>query len=213
MATKLGVLNAALTELGQRVLTDTGEAVEAGRVLSSVYDNVVQQCLTSGSWNFAMETVKLTYDTGDVPNFGYAKVFSKPTDWLRTSAVSEDEFFYAPLTRYYDDSTYLSAENSPIYLRYVSNDTGLGLNLTRWPQHFTRYVELELAERVCLRLTQSSSKKDDIEKDKVRVRREALAIDAMNEAQPKFTPPGSWSLARGGRSSRRDRGSRSTLIG
>ena len=212
MTTKIGLFNNALLELGHVSLTDTGEAVEAGRLLNQVYDQVVDECLSVGSWNFAMETIQADADTGVTPEFGYAKVFSKPSDWVRTIGISDDEYFSAPLLHYYDDANFWSADYSPIYVRYVSDDTGLGLELTRWPPSFARFVELELAARVAYKITQSDGVSASVQtmRDKARLR--ALNQDAMNEPQPKFAPPGSWTLARGGRS-RGDRGSRSKLTG
>ncbi len=212
MATKKAVFNGALTEIGHRVLTDTGEDVEAGRVLVERYDQVVRDCLSAGSWNFAMETIKSDADTGVTPEFGFTEVFAKPSDWMRTFAVSMDEYFNFPLLGYYDDASFWSADSTPIYIRYVSDDTGLGFELTRWPAAFARYVELELATRTAKRLSQDVdiSKLEDT-RDKAR--RRSLNHDAMDEPQPKFTPPGTWTTARGGRTSRDDRGNRGSLTG
>ena len=213
MATKLGVINGALLDLGSRRVTDTGEDNEAVEDMVGVWDRVVDDCLSAGSWNFATETVKLEADTGVTPEFGFTEVFAKPSDWLRTAGVSLDEYFGRPLTQYYDDVGFLSADATPIYLRYVSNDTGMGLELARWTPAFTRYVELELAARVGGRVTQNGAIMVEVRKERDRARKAALTQDAMNEAQPKFLPPSSWTLARGGRSSRNDGGSRGSLIG
>ena len=112
-----------------------------------------------------------------------------------------------------DDASFWSADTSPIYVRYVSNDTGLGLELTRWPAAFTRFVELELAVRSCMKLTQDKILRDELKKDRDKARLTAKNHDAMNEANPKFAPQGSWNRSRGGRSGRGDRGSRSSLTG
>lgn len=214
MATKIQIFNNALVELGHRRLSDTGEAVKAGRELNAVYDEVVADCLEAGSWNFAMETIKVTADTGVTPGFGFTEVFAKPTDWIRTFNVSEDEYFAQPLLAFYDDQGFWSADNSPLYVRYVSNDTGMGLELTRWPATFRRFVELELADRVAFNITQSDGLRESIGKLRDKARKTALNRDAMNEAQPKFAPPGTWTQARNGRvGSRRDRGSRGSLTG
>lgn len=211
MATKLGIWNNALLELGHNALSDTGEVVEAARLLTRVHSQVVEECIAAGSWNFAMETIKATADTGVTPAFGYTEVFAKPSDWVRTIGVSEDENFAIPLTQYYDDSNFWSANSSPIYIRYVSDDTGLGLNLTRWPATFTRYVELALADRIAMKVEQSQAPR--VKEDLKTARRAALNHDAMNEAQPKFLPPGSWTSSRGGATARGDRGNRGSLTG
>src|SRR3972149_2646024 len=124
MATKIGLFNGALVELGHRPLFDTGEAGEAGGELYPRVSQVLGECLSSGSGNFATETIQADADTGVTPAFGYTEVFAKPTDWVRTVGVSLDEYFNYPLTQYYDDDTVWSADSSPIYVRYVSNDTG-----------------------------------------------------------------------------------------
>lgn len=213
MATKLGLFNNALLELGHKPLSDTGEAVVAGRTLVDVYDAVVAECLSEGSWNFAMETIKATSDTGVEPGFGYSEVFAKPSDWVRTYAVSGDEYFTYPLTQFYDDSTFWSADYSPIYVRYVSNDTGLGMDLSRWPALFERYVTLELASRVCYKITQSMEIRGAMESMRDIARTKAKNKDSMDESQPKFPPEGSWSRSRSGRSSRGDRGNRGSFTG
>lgn len=216
MPTKLQLWNFALVdELGIDPLSDTGEPIEAGRHLVRVHDQVVAECLSQASWNFIVETVKLDADTGVTPAFGYPKVFAKPADWVRTVAVSEDEYFNYPLLNYYDDQGFWSADNSPIYVRYTSDDTGLGLDMDRWTPLFTRYVSLELASRVCMKLTQSEGLKERVDKARDRAKLAAKNQDAMDDATPKFPPPGSWTQARWGRvgSGRRDRGSRGSLIG
>lgn len=212
-ATKIGLFNRALLALGHNQLSDTGETVESGRALNAVYNQVVQECLSAGSWNFAMETIKAVADTGVTPAFGYTEVFAKPSDWVRTIGVSQDENFCTPLLQYYDDASFWSADSSPIYVRYVSNDTGLGYELTRWPAMFIRFVELELAARVAMKLTANAAFEEAIEKKRDMARRRALNQDAMNEVQPKFAPAGSWTTARGGRAGRGDRGSRNSLTG
>jgi hypothetical protein len=210
--TKQRLYDGALMELGER-RADTGEVIEAAIALGAVYDQVVLECLSMGSWNFATETIKAEADTGVTPEFGFTEVFAKPTDWLRTVGMSEDEYFSMPLLHYYDDVSFWSADNPTIYVRYVSNDTGMGLDLTRWTPKFSRYVELELAARVCYRLTQNASSLERVEKARDKARRTALNFDAQAEAQPKFAPPGRWTMARGGRIGRGDRGSRSNLTG
>lgn len=211
-ATQLGIYNGALLALGERRLSSVAEDTEARRELDGAYADVLAECLAAGGWNFAMETVQVDADTGVTPSFGFRNVFAKPSDWVRTHALSDDEYFGAPLTQYYDDVNFWSSDANPIYVRYVSNDTGLGLEMTRWPRMFTRFVELELAVRVCERLTQNTSLRERLEKDRDKARRTALNHDTMNEAQPKFMPSGSFTRSRWGAVGG-DRGNRNRLIG
>ena len=201
----------SLSELGDVTLLTTRSG-EARRAIDDVYSQVLGEVLEAGSWNFAMETIKATADTGVTPNFGFPEVFAKPSDWVRTIGISSDEYFTSPLLNYYDDANFWSADSNPIYVRYVSNDTGLGLEQSRWPDTFKHYVELELASRVCMRLTKDPNLKEQIDFKRDKAKRTALNKDALNEPNPKFPPMGSWNQARGGRTGR-DRGSRSNLTG
>ena len=85
------------------------------------------------------------------------------------------------------------------------------MELSRWPAAFRRYVELELASRIADRLSMGQGSAVDAKRD--RARKNAKNRDAMNEAQPKFAPEGSWGRSRTGRISADDRGKRNTLIG
>lgn len=212
-ASKINLYNAALIECGDRTLSSVTENVESRRILDEVYDRVLEQCLSEGAWNFAVRPIKITSDASVEPNFGYTEVFAKPADWIKTIGVSTDDRWTAPLVHYYDDRNYWAADTSPLYIRYISNDTSWGLNLSNWPASFTRYVELALAHRILPRLSQDDSLKERIRRDLRLAKRLALQQDAMNEAQPKFFPVNSWTGARGSRIGRGDRGSRGSLTG
>ena len=212
--TKLQLYNAALIEVGDRTLASETENVEARRLLDSVYDAALEECLSAGEWNFAVRPVQVDADTRISPNFGETEVFAKPSDWIRTFAVSGDENFAYPLTNYQDEPSRWVSNISPMYIKYVSNGVDYGLKLTAWPRAFTRYVELELAYRICGRINQNRSMREVIDRDRRRAKRQALNEDTMNEAQPKFFPSGSWTTARWGRGAgRQDRGSRNNLTG
>lgn len=198
MTTALLLYNAALIEIGDRPLSTISDAVESQRIITAVYDAVLAECLEAGQWNFAMRTVQLDADGTITPEFGPKYVFAKPSDWLRTSALSTDENLRVGLVGYLDDVNYWSTDTTPIYVRYVSNSTDWGLNLANWPRSFTRYVELALADRIVERLSQNATKKEVLRRDLKDARRIALNRDAMNEAQPKRRPMGAWNSARGG---------------
>ena len=91
MATKLGLFNSALRELGERKLSGLTEAREPRRVLDDVYDSTLKYCLENGAWNFAIRTIEVLPDAGVSTDFGYENAFTKPTDWLRTVGLSGDE--------------------------------------------------------------------------------------------------------------------------
>lgn len=214
MTSRLGLYNRACRHLGERTLASLSESVETRRALDAAWDDgFIKYCLEQGQWNFAMRSVSLTASPDVTPGFGLRYAFDVPTDWVRTVALSGDEFFSVP----YDDAVmegeYWYAAIQPIYLRYVSNDASFGSDLSLWPETFTQFAAAHLAEQACSAATGSESKIDRIRKDVKRLLADARGKDAMNEGT-QFPPQGSWVRARHGYGrSIRDRGSRSNLIG
>lgn len=210
MTTKLTLFNGALLHCKERFLDSLTENREPRRLLDHVYDNGgIKHCLEQAQWHFAMRTVMLDYDSSIEPDFGYRRAFTKPADWVLTSAVCSDEFFNVPLTQYTDEAGYLYSDLDTIYVRYVSNDTSYGMDLSKWPETFREFVEAHFASRIIGRLS-GAGNQDEIEK-----LRKAKLLTAKNKAamaEPTMFPAtGVWASAR--RRGVKERRNRSSLIG
>jgi len=210
--TQLALYNEALRLIGERRLASISENREPRRVLDDVWnDGAREYCLEQGQWNFAMRAVEITKSTTTIPAFGYTNAFDKPNDFIRTAGVAEDEFFNIPLTRMLEEVGFWFADLDPIYVRYISSSTSYGLDLTRWPKTFAKYVAAYLASEIVFTLTQSAEKQQIIT-SLMRTRlADALSKDAMGDPTA-FMPQGNWTASRRG-GGRRDRGSRNNLIG
>lgn len=213
MASKLSVYNGANRILGERKLASLTENRASRRRLDSVWDGDtgVLWCLQQGLWNFAMETIELTYSPSVTPAFGYTYAFDKPTDWVRTARVSDDEGFCGRLD-YKDQVDYWFANPDTIYVKYVSKLSTRGLDLSLWTPNFTDFVEHHFAASICMATTNSGTTKAELDKLVKKKLNQARSTDAMDEA-PENLPPGTWSQSRRGGSTRGDGGSNSNLIG
>lgn len=213
MATRLSIYNQALTEhLEERRLVSLTENREARRVLDDVWQGAsMRACLQAGLWNFAIRTVRLDASPSIEPDFGYAFAFDKPSDWVRTAAVSSDEFFKEPLIEFNDEAGFWFANVDVIYVRYVSDDEAYGMNMADWPSNYEQYVVASLARAACGRIKGNQADKEALERAVARLLSKAKNTDAMDEGV-KFTPTGAWVRARQG-GTRRDGGSRTRLIG
>lgn len=200
MATKLGIYKGALRILGERSVTLT-EARPSRYALDEIWDDGFRDLvLSAGFWNFAMRTVEIQY-TGDVePDFGYSRAFDKPTDWIRTAAVSADEYFNTPLNQYADEQDYWFADHDTLYFKFVSSHADYGYDLSRWPANFTRFAQHLMAAEGAERITQNRVKKADVMKLADDWLSKAMATDAQNQPVS-FPPTGSWVNARRGGSS------------
>jgi hypothetical protein len=213
MTTKLQVYNTALRYCGERKLATLNDGGEPNELLDNVWDNGgVDVCLETAQWKFAMRSVRIDFDPAITTDFGYRFGFSKPTDWVLTSAVCSDEFFDVPLTRYVDENDYWYCDLEEIYVRYISNDNSYGNDLSLWPQSFANYVAAHFANEIVDKLTSNEKTMLSVENRLERTRHTATNKDAMAGPQ-KFPAPGQWVNSRYHLRTGRDRGNRGRLIG
>lgn len=212
---KLLIYNQALRICGERRLTSLTEARKPRYLLDQVSnEGGVDYCLEQGQWKFAMRTVQVDSDPDVSPAFGLTYGFSKPEDWIRTSAMCSDERFVVPYRDGKEEAGYWYADISPLYVRYVSNDAAFGTNASLWPATFSDFVASHFAEEVVFDLTSDKERIKMVQAEAKRRKRDALNKDAMNDpTQMPFR--GSWVRSRFGRGnpSRFDGGSNSSLIG
>lgn len=198
--TKLEIYNGALQRLGSRELGSLTENREPRRVLDGHWgsaDKLVKLALERGDWNFAIRTVQGVYSTTVEPDFGYKLAYNKPDDLRRLSCLSKDEFFTRAMvaTEYADEAGFWFTDQNIIYIRYVSDDTAYGLDSAKWSEGFKDYLQCDLAWRACERITNATSKRDRIERDRAAALGAVKSLDAMSEGI-KFLPHGSWSRSR-----------------
>jgi len=196
-------------------LASVTEDKEARHVLDHFYEDkdAKTDCLEMGNWNFATRTLKLDYNSDIDPDFGLKRAFTKPTDWIRTTEISSDEFFSHPMTdhQYKDEQGYWFADIDEIYVRYVSDDASYGKDMALWPESFIEMVEYYLAMKSAPRV--NPDKTEDMTEGFKEQRTMARSKDALQEGV-KFYPETGWQRSRRGRfGSRRDMGSRTNLTG
>ena len=198
-ASKLSLYQNALLLLGERKLSSLTENRESRRVLDLVWDSgVTDLALSKSLWNFALRTIQIEYTADVEPSFGFTRAFSKPSDWIRTAGVSDYSYFEQSLTKYADEAGYWFADFDTIYVKYISNDSSYGGDLSLWPVNFSRYVESLMAFEACERITQSDAKLERIAKIMDDRLGDAKNTDAMNDPT-RFPPNGSWVSSRTGR--------------
>lgn len=196
MTDRLSLYNGALIMLGERKLASLSENTPTRYYLDDIWnEGAMNYCLEQGYWNFAMRSSLITYTPSIEPSFGYRYAMEKPSDLIRLAGLSVDEYFNVPLNQYEDEAGYWYADLDEIYVRYVSNDSSYGADMTRWTGAFILYFQAYLAERICERVTQSVTKLEVIMTKAKRYLSEARSKDAQDEAT-KFLPTGNWVRSR-----------------
>ena len=223
MTDRLRIYNGALLLCGERALSTLSDNVEPRHLLDLVWnDEGVRYCLEQGQWHFAMRTSQLDYNPSIEPDFGFARAFDKPDDWVATSGVFEDGHMQDPLTQYADEVNYWFSDRDVIYVRYVSDGTSFGLDLAKWPSTFTDYVKAYFAGRIIHKLPGGAERREFLlgpagREDKGYVNR--CLLIAKNKAAmalpATFPNRGTWAAARHSaiQGSWRDGGNTGRLIG
>lgn len=210
MSSKLELFNDALLHLGEAKLAALTEDNTARRALDDAYDVTVKYCLEQGFWNFAVRAIQIDSSASITPTFGYTYAFSKPSDWIRTHTVSTSEDMKFPLMDFVDEPNLWFAHSDPLYIKYVSNATSYGMDLSIWPATFANYVAIRLAMRTCKRITNSSEGVKDLIMIERRAKADAQSKDAMNEP-PGYPPSGTWVRSRGSNRMNRSRWDGTTI--
>lgn len=219
--TRLGLYNGALLLCQSRALASLTENREPRYLLDQVWqDGGVRACLEEGQWRFARRSARLDYDPAVEPDWGPRRAFSKPTDWVATSAVCSDEYLKMPLIQYKDEAQYIFADLDEIYVTYVSDDDNYGNNLAAWPPSFTEFVKAYFASKVVGKLSNDKAIIDKIIHPRTGILDRYKLTAKNRDAQadpPKPLAQGSWSRARQGAGSWNgpmgDGGSSGSLIG
>lgn len=196
---KLSIYNEALNDfLGERTLSSLSESRSPRRILDSIWDaGAIDYCLERANWNFAIRTVKASYSPSIQPDFGFRYAYDKPSDWLRTAAISSDENFYCTLERFADEAAYWWCDIDTIYVKFVSKGDDYGYDLSKWTQAFREYVASYLAFKACKRITGDRVDKEEIGKQMKKAFYSAKSHDSYGEPAS-FFPRGSWVNARHG---------------
>jgi len=217
LASKLLIFNNALLLSGERKLASLTENREPRRLLDDVWDGgAVKTCLEAGYWNFGTRTIKIEYDPGVAPEFGFRRAFVKPSDWCRTAVVSYYEYLTPPLldTQFSDEGGYWFSDLDSLYVKMVSDGASYGGDLTLWTESFARYVEAYLASRVAFKITRSQQTMKNINEQLEKNLKGATAKDAQDSGTS-MPPEGAFNRSRRSRggSGRRDGGTRGSLVG
>lgn len=202
MTDQLSLYNGALRVLKERKLASLTESREPRRLLDDVWTDYQKHVLEQASWVFATRSQQADFSPSVEPAFGYKYAFDKPTDWIRTVAVSSDPYFRVPLTDMSDEGGFWLSDLQTIYVRYVSNDSKFGGDLSLWPASFIRYVEHYLAWQIAPRLLKTDNDVREVERKMTRMLTEAKGKDALNDGAQGL-PQGSWTRARHGSASNR----------
>lgn len=144
--TRLQIYNSALAYLGRSRTHSLTATTDTVRELNDQWRSAVRWCLQQAPWHFATTTVGLAPAAGVTPRHGFQNAFAVPADWIVTANVAVDIELQQPMESYVEEGRYWFANSATLGVRYVSGDSTLGFDPSRWPEAFADLVALRLAE-------------------------------------------------------------------
>ncbi len=155
MATEVSICSNAMLRLGADPINSfdeadlTGSNIERARLASNLWPTIRRQVLRSHIWNCALKRVLLSPDA-TAPAFGATYRFQKPSDWLRTVAVGQED---SDRVEYRSEGNYYLCDESAFYLSYVFDNT----NPATYDSGLVAGMELAMAAALAYPVTKSTS--------------------------------------------------------
>ena len=118
--TETEIAKMAVNHLGSYDIADFNENSHEARAIRSVWEICVKTILAMGPWDFALKQVKLGRHA-DAPVARFKYQYIKPTNWVRTIAISSDSSLSPQLTEYRDFSGVIMTDAENVYLEYVDS--------------------------------------------------------------------------------------------
>ncbi|MGF1456573.1 MAG: hypothetical protein ACFB6R_14495 [Alphaproteobacteria bacterium] len=193
MPSETDLANLALVEFcGADAITALSDGTDRARTVSRALAGVVRAVQRRYGWGECKTRARLSR-LDETPAFGFAFYYQIPAGWLRTISVHGDEAGRAPI-RYSMERGRIATDADAVYLVYLAHEP----DPNAWDPVLYRLTGCELAYAIVERVTQSSDKKQEIERELRRLRLAAPAIDAVEDF-PESRPTSPWVSARRGR--------------
>ena len=115
MAADIDVINGALARLGEQTILSLADPSPPGRLASRTYNDIRDALFREFPWNFATKRASLAADVA-VPEWGFARAFTLPTDSLRLIEVnnSSDQEWRN------EGGTIVTDMTAPLEIRYIA---------------------------------------------------------------------------------------------
>jgi hypothetical protein len=190
MATSVvSIWNLALQKVGQSRVNTINEDNNNARHCAACYDKLRRSELRKVAWNFSITRAILAPST-TIPEFTYSLGFPLPVDCLRVLLPPRLGLDWK-IESLGGQTCILSNDGNTLYIRYIQDVT----DPTRFDANFEDMLACKMAWNMCEVLTQSNTKKNDLQLEYKDARNEARRLNAF-EKIPDAEPEAPWVAAR-----------------
>lgn len=185
------ICSLAMEYLSDQAVTDVDDPKTTPEAICARwYDMVRRSLLRQHPWNFAIKRISLARETVS-PVYGYTDAYVLPNDWVRhieilTTSLAEISDFEIE-----DGKLLCSNSAGALYVRYIYD----ARQVAKFDALFVDVLALELAKRICRKITGSNdliSGLNEVLKD---LRSDAFTVDGQ-ERPPVRVETSKWRQAR-----------------
>lgn len=181
MASNVEICNMALQKLGAKRITSLSEDSVNGRACNLAFEPTKLAELERHAWSFATTRAELAADSAE-PAFGRARSFTLPADFVRLLDDYVEDNTLAKDWEIEGKKIYTD-DSDPIYIRYVYNVT----DPNEMSPLFREALACKMAYQMCEELTQSNSKKAEVQdayKEAIKEAKKSNAIQKVAQMPP-----------------------------
>jgi hypothetical protein len=194
----VSISNRALQKLGAGLIVSLDDDNAKGRAMNLAFEPVRRAELRRRRWRFSIKRTTLAA-LADAPDSDYAYQYQLPNDYLRLieggdiCATADLADYRGGVEGLYsvEGGLLLTDLPAPLSIRYIADITDASLFDSAFVESFATRLALECCEVI----TESSSKKEDLDKDYRRSIREAVTANAL-EVASQAVADDSWVMAR-----------------
>lgn len=197
MASRIDIINVALTKLGENRILELDEQTKQAEETGAVYDSILESELIANRWGFATKRASIAA-LAEAPAWGYERKFALPADCLAVQYVNGQSFVSLDALRTSDAAVWsiegqaiLTNLASPLQIIY----TALIENPDEWNAGFRKAMSVKIAEFVCISLTNDKALRDRLTQEYETAIRDARQQAAI-QSPPQELRDSSWLTAR-----------------
>jgi hypothetical protein len=183
------IWNRALGKLGDGRVTSVTDQSPKARACQGCYDVLRMAELAANPWNFAIQRFQLAA-SATAPLFGPYTAYPLPTGWLRL--LPPDPYANTQARDWIiEGQSVLSAYTAPLEVRIVMDEQ----DTSKFHPNFVEALAARMAWEMCEQLTQSNTKKADLQAGYKFAVNEAKKINAIMKI-PQTSVEDSWITCR-----------------
>ena len=186
---EVAIANLALQKLGAARIVSLTEDSRNARTINSCYEFMRDRELRANAWNFAIKRASLAASS-TAPTFDFDRAFPVPADFLR---LLPPPILYLDWTieNHLGSPAILTNDTAPLEIRYIARIT----DPTKFDTIFIDMLACKIAWHCCEEITQSNTKKAEIQKEYTDSKNDAKKINAFEKIEEPG-PEDPWVAAR-----------------